>query len=413
MELVREFGDFRVLVLAEDHIVLKLDTSWPRGVELPKGMSLGQDDGHLLVGNQESMVSAVESALPRKVRISKAMFCGCASFDSSDRYADAAIKLLRDVQEICIVHNRDKVYKLVRMFPNVKVLALLHDLCKHHLEVDEPCRDRSAPLVEGSQLRKLVGSVSNLFDGHLLKLSHETTLTLFRTCPDVGVSSVEALAKVSAFRNLRSLTLANVAGLVVYEDMDLVLRQLLGMSPDLEELALEHWDGLMLSTISKLCPKIKVLKLVFCTGSTKEVALNTRLFPNLEYVEISMQMLQNTFWSFLSVTRETLRTARFAECGTCIEFLHYCVKYAEWLPFSRLEHLALCTRRTLRELDLEPRELHSVLKVLPMLRHLETDSYDLRLYFENYCVPRGRLSLSWTGCVCCAVHNPELAKKYS
>ncbi|KAL1454763.1 hypothetical protein MTO96_043672 [Rhipicephalus appendiculatus] len=97
----------------------------------------------------------------------------------------------------------------------------------------------------------------------------------------------------------------------------------------------------------------------------------------------------------------------------CIEFLRYCFEYGQGLPFSRLEHLALCTTRTLRELDLEPRELHNVLKALPVLRHLETDSYDLRLFFENYCVPRGRLSLSWIGCVCCMVHNPELAKKYS
>ncbi|KAL1454762.1 hypothetical protein MTO96_043671 [Rhipicephalus appendiculatus] len=308
MELVREFGDFNVLVLAEDHVVLKLDTSWPQDVELPKGISLGNDEGHLLVGNQESLVSAVKSALPRKAKISKAMFCGCASFDSSDRLADAAMKLLRHAQEICIVHNRNKVYKLVRMFPNVKVLALIHDLCKHFLELDEPRRDRYAPLVERSQLRQLVGSVSNLFDGHLLKISHETTLALLRTCPDlcridspwltkslmgphslsipagrlkaksithlwlnswkgasidvrpvpvtaadmtiaaetfpavetlqVCVRSKEALAKISAFRNLRSLTLAYIAGVVAYEDMDLELKQLLEMCPDLEELAL-------------------------------------------------------------------------------------------------------------------------------------------------------------------------------
>ncbi|XP_075742753.1 uncharacterized protein LOC119172021 isoform X2 [Rhipicephalus microplus] len=183
MELVREFGDPHVLTLAEDHIVLKLELPWPRDVEFPQGISLADDDGLLLVGNRESFVSARQSTLTRVARICKALFCGCASFDSWDRYASAATNLLRDAEEICIVHNRDKVHKLVRMFPNVKVLALLHDLCEHYVELDEPCRDLVAPLVEGSQLRKLVCSASNLYDGYLV-MSHETTLALLRTCPD-------------------------------------------------------------------------------------------------------------------------------------------------------------------------------------------------------------------------------------
>ncbi|KAL1466774.1 hypothetical protein MTO96_042507 [Rhipicephalus appendiculatus] len=186
MELVREFGDPHVLTLAEDHIVLKLELPWPRDVKLPKGISLADDGGLLLNGDQQSLVSKVQSVLSRVAKISKALFCGCASFHSWDRYASAVMKLLRDTEEICIVHNRDKVYKLVRMFPNVKVLALLHDLCEHYLELDEPCRDLSAPLVEGSQLRKLVCCTSNLYDGYLI-MSHETTLALLLTCPDVSI----------------------------------------------------------------------------------------------------------------------------------------------------------------------------------------------------------------------------------
>ncbi|KAL1476875.1 hypothetical protein MTO96_036175 [Rhipicephalus appendiculatus] len=148
MELVREFGDPHVLTLAEDHILLRLELPWPRGAALPKGISLWDDDDQLLIGNQESLVSAVKSTSPRKAKISKALFCGCASFYSSLRYANATMKLMRDTQEICIVHNRNKVYKLVRMFPNAKVLALVHDLCDHFLEFEEPWRDPSAPLVQ-------------------------------------------------------------------------------------------------------------------------------------------------------------------------------------------------------------------------------------------------------------------------
>ncbi|KAL1477752.1 hypothetical protein MTO96_035506 [Rhipicephalus appendiculatus] len=219
--------------------------------------------------------------------------------------------------------------------------------------------------------------------------------------------SKEAFVKISDFRNLRSLKAYwphNDRG-----DVSLVLSQLLESFLDLEELVLAECDGVLLSTIAKLCPKIKGLKLVACTAHAKEVTLDAHAFPNLERFEISMHMLRNNFCSFLSVTRETVHTACFGDSGMCFEFLHYCVKHGYHLPFLRLEHLALCTRWTLRELELKPRELHNVVNTSPVLQRLETDSYDLRLFFENYYIPRGQLSLSWTGCVCCTILNPVLA----
>ncbi|KAL1477750.1 hypothetical protein MTO96_035504 [Rhipicephalus appendiculatus] len=159
----------------------------------------------------------------------------------------------------------------------------------------------------------------------------------------VRVRSVDALAKISAFCNLRSLKLKFIEG-GAHEHVDFVLKQL----PDLEELALERCDGVMLSTITKLCPKIKTLKLLACTGSTKDVALDAGAFSNLECVEIGMQMLRYTFCSFLSVTRERLRTACFGDSGMCFEFLQYCVENGQRLRFSRLEHLTLWTSATLQ-----------------------------------------------------------------
>ncbi|KAH7961638.1 hypothetical protein HPB52_010963 [Rhipicephalus sanguineus] len=401
MELVREFGDPHVLTLAEDHIVLKLELPWPRGVALPQGVVLADDDGLLLIGNQQSLVSAVKSTLSRKARISKALFCGCASFGSSVRYAKATTKLLRDTQEIGIVHNRDKVYNLVRMFPNVKVLALLHDLCEHYLELDEPWRDPSAPLVERSQLRKLVGNLTSEPEGCLI-MSYETTLALLRTCPHVTLGSMEAFAKISAFRNLRSLRAFWPEG--DREDVGLVLKQLLEKFPDLEELGLAHCGGVVFSTIANMCREIKVLQLEDCTVSARDLTLNARAFPHLQHVEISGNMLLNTFCSFLSVTRETLRTARFGDCGMCSEFLRYCVRFGQDLPFSRLEHVALCTSHTLQELHLEPGKLHNVLKALPALRHLETDSYDYESFSKTTafhvvgypCLGRGASAARYT-----------------
>ncbi|XP_070383945.1 uncharacterized protein [Dermacentor albipictus] len=405
MELVRDFGDPHALTLAEDHIVLKLDTAWARNVILPEGLSIADEDGLLLVANQRSLVSASKTAALRGVTISKALFCGCASFDSSDCYGRVAGTLLRQTQELCIIHNKDKVYNLIRMFPNVEILALPHDLCTHALELDEPCRDRSAPLVERSKLKELVGSIGSFRDGCMI-LSPETTLAIMRTCPDVVVTSLKMLAKVSAFRNLRSLVVELYPD-VAFRDVDRELRKLLPTLPNLEELVLNSCGGLMLSTIAELCPKLKSLIVPNGVGSLDDIPVDADAFPYLEKVEIKMDVLNNAFHSLLSATHDTLRSACFGGDEICILFLTHCLQHGRHHPFSRLEHLTLHTEQSLRVLQLQPQDLHDVLKALPALRHLQTDSYDLRLFFENYCIPRGRLALSWVQCVHCAVHNPD------
>ncbi|XP_049511932.1 uncharacterized protein LOC125940184 [Dermacentor silvarum] len=480
MELLREFGDPKDLLLAQDHIMLKLETAWPPDVTVPGGLSFADHDSLLLIANQTSLVSAAKSSLLREAIIPKALFCGCAPFDSSDRYASAARQLLRHAQEICILHNRDKVYKLIRMFPNVKVLCLPHDLCLHLLELDEPCRDRSAPLVERCQLRELVGNIGSLCKG-LLGMSPETTLAVIRTCPDlrridswwavkcyvgpyglatssahrrarklthlwlglldnmsggraedpmnpmtavdvplaarifssvqslqVVVESLDTLAKISAFCNLRSLTV-ELNPCIALADVDSELQHALRRLSRLEELALENCGGLRLSTISRLCPKLKILKLEGCVVSAEDTLVDGDAFPNLEYIDVNINILKVAWNAFLSATHDTLRTARFVHDSMCFEFLQYCVRYGRHQPFSRLEHLTLNTNMSLRESEVHPEDLHDVMKALPVLRHLETDSYDLRLFMENYCVPRGRLSLSWIECVYCAVHRPDLA----
>ncbi|XP_054933809.1 uncharacterized protein [Dermacentor andersoni] len=478
MDLVREFGDPDVLVLAEDHIVFKLATAWPRDVAIPKRLSLADDDGLLLIANQRCLVSVAKSGLPRETKISKALFCGCASFESSDRYGSAASKLLRDAEEICIVHNRDKVYKLVRMFPNVKVLALSHDLCTHDLELDEPGRNRFEPLVERSQLRLLIGNAGSVCDGSL-HLSRETTLALLRTCPDirridcrwvascfmqprglsaaterpkatsfvhlwlvspdhkfafeppggtgavdvalaakkfpsieklqVAVGSMGTLAKVSAFRQLRSL-MVGLGPNVAWCDVDSTLNRLLRNLPELEELDLESCGGLQFSTIARLCPKIKRLRLASCMGSMEDTPVDGDAFPNLECVDMNVKVLNVAFSSFLSATRDTLRTARFDGEGACIGFLQYCARNGRRWPFARLEHLTLATEHSLRGLQLDPDDLCDVAKALPALRHLQTDSDDLRMFFENNCVRRGRVSLSRIACAYCKANDPSVAK---
>ncbi|KAL1421654.1 hypothetical protein MTO96_023125 [Rhipicephalus appendiculatus] len=475
MELGEGFGDPDVLTLAEDHIVLKLEAALPPDVMLPEGLAFGDVDGRLLVANQRSLVSASGSALLRWTSVSKALFCGCASFDSCDLFASVGSELLRDAQEVHIVHNRNTVYKLIRMFPNAKVIALPHDLSRHFTDFDVPQGDLAAPLVKQSQLRQLVGSSGDQRT-ECLPFSRETTLALIRSCPyvcridsrwvvscftephhlltstdcgkaekfthvnlidqdlvlattrlgmpaaaaDVAVAaktfpslqtlevclgSQEALAKISAFRNLHSLAVAFTAGFIV-RDMSTQLEQLLTKLPVLEELELENCGGIRLLAISRLCARLKILRLVNCVGSLSDVPVDADAFAALECLELDMQILKAVFNSLLCAAKNKLRNAHFRDEALCLAFLQHCVQNGRCLPFQNLERLTLNTKESLSALGLQPEDLNDVLRALPALRRVETNSFDLRLFFENYGSPRGRVSLSWIGCVYCAVHRP-------
>nr|XP_054917083.1 uncharacterized protein LOC129380310 [Dermacentor andersoni] len=134
------------------------------------------------------------------------------------------------------------------------------------------------------------------------------------------VTSPEALAKLSAFRSLRSLTVALTHD-VAYTDMNAELERMLKRLPGLEELGLVLFGGLRLSTIGRLCAKLKILRLTACVGSREDTAVEADAFPNLEYVAMCMHVVDVAFASFLSATRFTLRTACFDDDNMCFEFL--------------------------------------------------------------------------------------------
>ncbi|KAH6935292.1 hypothetical protein HPB50_005027 [Hyalomma asiaticum] len=180
MERISEFGETWDILLAEDYIVAKFAKPWPPELSLPDGCKLENDS---LVTNQKSLVAA-KNALHRGPSASRALFAGCAEFESSKEFRDAARVLLRDAEELCVVHNRNAVYTLIRMFPNIRVLSLPHDLCKHALEVYEPMAAHSpSPLMaESSELTQLLGNVEGMGTRGLV-LSEETVRAVLLTCP--------------------------------------------------------------------------------------------------------------------------------------------------------------------------------------------------------------------------------------
>ncbi|KAL1468385.1 hypothetical protein MTO96_041511 [Rhipicephalus appendiculatus] len=219
---------------------------------------------------------------------------------------------------------------------------------------------------------------------------------------EVLVGSIAALDEIAAFRHVDALLVA-LHPPVVYANVEPKLQQLLRNWPRLEKLALEFCGGVRLSVIAALCPQVRSLRLAYCKWDREDCPVEAGAFPALERIELYISMACAAFDALFLAACGRLRTVQLYDDQSCCQFLHLCVR--QRARFPRLEELQLATDLSLRAMQLEPEWLHNVLKALPALRHLATDSYDLRLFFENYYVPRGRVFLSWAACVLCAVHG--------
>ncbi|KAH9368077.1 hypothetical protein HPB48_002710 [Haemaphysalis longicornis] len=397
-EHIEEFGDLHTVLYAEDCIVLHLETPWPTDSPVPNGCVLIPDSG-LLTTNTKSLVAA-KSALT-EVKIRGALFAGCVEFKSSESLQDAVGQLLRATQKICIFHNRNAIYNLIRLFPNAKILALLHDLARHVIEEDEPYVNPLEPLVESSLLTDVIGSVGWINSG-VLRISWVTLLAIFRTCPLVEVDSLETIIALSGFEHLRSLTVS----FSQLTDVSGELGRVLETWPRLEKLHLDSCSGVRLSTINTRCRRLTHLGLVNSEVSAEGGTSTIASFRQLEFVQVSVSIERATFDVFLTAISRNLRTINCLDDNMTSWFLSLCC--CGPVLFPRLENICLVTSSPLLKLNITPSDLWDVIKALPALRYLVTDSYDLRVFVENFWEPRGRVSLLWCDCVVCGVEEPRL-----
>ncbi|KAL1472199.1 hypothetical protein MTO96_023107 [Rhipicephalus appendiculatus] len=397
-ELLEEFGDPRVLLLAEDHIVLRLRTRWPRDLTLPEGLTLAGNDGLLLVSSQESLITAAKRTLPTGTRISKALFCSCASFESSSSYARAAMELLRHTQSVCIVHNRDQVHTLIRMFPNARVLALPHDLRIHSL--DQPGTNCLVPLVKRSELREVLGGNCNgclFMEGDLIQ-------AIVRTCPKIR--RIDCPGVLPCFMWMNDLVTST------------------------KRARAESFKHLLLYSLSCMSAE-RILD----APLVDDIALAADHFPLVE----TLQVVVGSLVSFCNVAGfRHLRSldvtfhqrVAFADVDSSLAWVLTRCPGLEELGLLRCSGVRLCTiaetligcrfrasktshwprKESLSTLKVGARDLPDFARALPALRHLETDIFELRLFVENCYVPRGRVTLSWCGCIYCDVHRPDVEK---
>ncbi|XP_037580762.2 uncharacterized protein LOC119464014 [Dermacentor silvarum] len=227
---------------------------------------------------------------------------------------------------------------------------------------------------------------------------------------EVTLSSLEDFIALRTFVNLRSLSVAfSVAELGV--NVGRHLERLLQRWPQLETLSLAMCAGVRLSAIAGCCPRLGELRLVDCSGfHGNNAEFVEDGFSNLHRVELTRTALEASVVVLQVAVRQQVRSLRLGDDRVCSTFLNICCtsSVSATVVFPLLEDLTLRTDHTVGALGLEPEHLHRAVRAMPALRHLETDSYDLRLFFENFSVPRGCVSLSWCDCVYCVVHCPKL-----
>lgn len=212
--------------------------------------------------------------------------------------------------------------------------------------------------------------------------------------------SKEALAHITEFKELRRLT-------VMYcgEDqpcpfephMTTVLRAL---SSSLTHLTLSYFDDASLITLGRTCRNLQGLVLRG-THLIEEDEIPSDLFPKLTSLSMDGLMPIETFYGVLRAV-PMLTDLCLEGDGICAAFLAGPLR-VHWLPLMRLRKLTLGTGQPLVDLRILPEEVRIMFKLLPSLERLRTDSYDIRLYVQNFCP---KLKLAWTTCTTCAAEFP-------
>lgn len=462
MDKLVELGDPDRLVGEEDLIVLKLDKPSASPHRFPKRCLLDASC-QLVTLNKETFVAS--RAFLGKQRFLSALFAGCEAFTSSNAYSSAARDILKHAKTLAIVHNRDLVMDLVTRFPSVSVLVLWHDLrlqsepnerfsekssslttlvgstpglgvdhlficpitiasllasCPWLTEVHSPMNEvvimtdasafcgfpvpapmicSSPELILGCHLERLDESTFVVEDG-----SARCVARAARTYPNLrhlwlNTTCTDALASVTDFSNLRRLSLMFAADGSLCPFAPHAAR--LVRKFNLDELSLKNFDDVSLSYVAKHCRNLRTLSLITCNVSEEEASADW--FPKLESFRVGRSISTPTFRGLLSACRR-LKRLELRSDGACGMFLDPGVSTT---TFPELERLHFGTYLTLKELGASIADLRALSLRLPALRILATDSYDVRLFFENY-VPR--VKLAWTTCAVCAAEFPKLDK---
>lgn len=216
--------------------------------------------------------------------------------------------------------------------------------------------------------------------------------------PQVTTSHKETIAKIALFKNLIAVSLTFITrdGLCPFRGLlEQTLKEL-----KLECLSLRFIEGVSLNTIAHSWPRLQSLSLSECT--IEDESFVSGMFAGLVNLRLGLGVSFRSLELLVNAARR-LVTLRLDGDQLCTAFVAWC----SLASLESLERLYLGTEKALKALALTAEDLQSLIKALPSLRFVSTNSYDLRLFFDNY-MPR--VTTEWCQCATCAAHFPLISK---
>uniref|UniRef100_A0A131YVT6 Uncharacterized protein n=1 Tax=Rhipicephalus appendiculatus TaxID=34631 RepID=A0A131YVT6_RHIAP len=431
--------------------------------KLPKGLSLN-NEGRLITTTADAFVE--NRGFLSEHRVLAALFSGCASFDECRPLGAAARSVLCNVQTLVIVHNRDFVRTLIDLFRSVETLVLHHDIrlqmpeddwgdiggalpqlkrligstpalgahnlflsaaticgllgdCPYLCELQTSMHEILSPanplvsmllaarpslltswsLILGADVERLDGTTGVVWDitpGHMVQAN-----MFFRSLRRIEVTTThsQTIAAIGVFDQLTDVSLMFIAQGTLCSFQGLVEDTLKDLP--LKHLSLKFIKDVSLPTVAKHWPCLQTLSLPECSVIDDDADdLIPGSFAGLVNLRLGSDIAIRTLEALLGATR---RLISLRLDGDLLVTSFVIRSSLGSLP--RLERLVLGTKHPLSVLILTGNDLRFLVKALPALRYVATNSYDLRLFFQNY-MPR--VTLDWTQCTTCAAEFPRV-----
>ncbi|KAH7932772.1 hypothetical protein HPB49_002423 [Dermacentor silvarum] len=214
----------------------------------------------------------------------------------------------------------------------------------------------------------------------------------------VTTKSPEVLTRITEFSRLKRINIMCAVQDVMCPFDPYITRMLRALP--LTHLTLKCFKGVHLSTIARTCENLECLSLLCCYICDEKI--QPGMFSKLKSLEISNSIMEDTFFTLLSVTEGLTRLYLDGE-GVISA-------YVRWPSYQRpihlaMEQLTLVTDWTLPALCVMPKQLSRMIESMPALKRLSTDSYDIRLFVQNY---HPHVAVAWTTCTTCMAEFPKI-----
>ncbi|KAH6925027.1 hypothetical protein HPB50_027179 [Hyalomma asiaticum] len=466
MQAVRKMGDPDELANGEDLIILKLENPLPSSRSVPQPLTADASRSVFTTGRDGVM--SCRSFLVRQ-SYSTVLFSGLPELKSMKGFVNALRDIVSKTQELIIVHNRDRMVDLMSWFTKVSRLILYHDLmlqteCTSNMRemaqlshlrqvwgttpavgteelflcpltltmllancpalseiqapVDEMVLLAERFAVHSPHLPPMFHDVRELTLGCYLRRSsrnatmmRDTRLSCMKKALErypnleqlqVTTTSRKVLACIPEFSRLKRLSVMYGAAHKGMCPFDNSITNVLHALP-LTHLTLKYFGGVVLSTIDSSCQNLECLSLLGCDILDEKIQAGS--FSKLKSLALSDSIMEEAFFTLLNAAEgltdlhldgEWIISAYVGGPPSPV--------YQRPMHFA-LEQLTLATDWTVPALCVTIEELRRLIESMPLLRHLTTDSYDIRLCVQHYYP---RVTLAWTTCTTCTAEFPKM-----